>query len=281
MDLLQLKYFRHAAECENFSKTAKEFGVPPSDISQSIKRLEKELACSLFNRRANSVTLNDRGRSFYTQISKALSIIEDAAHQAADDGISGQMRLGININRRVVMQAVEKFRRLYPGVDIVIKHGVRSNHTDFDIMITAEDMSGKGFSGEKLFSEDILLAVRKDHPLAAKEDITAAELKDLPFISMSSGENLYTLTEEIGRRMGFEPHIAIQSDDPFYIRRCVELGLGAAFVPAVSWKGQFSDGVTLKSIGRHRRTTYACINTDRYVSGCCRRFLELLREECR
>ena len=43
MELLQLKYFRDAAETENFSATAKNFGVPASDISQSIKRLEKEL----------------------------------------------------------------------------------------------------------------------------------------------------------------------------------------------------------------------------------------------
>ena len=42
MELLQLRYFCHAAETESFTVTAKHFCVPPSDISQSIKRLEKE-----------------------------------------------------------------------------------------------------------------------------------------------------------------------------------------------------------------------------------------------
>ena len=44
MELLQLKYFCDSAKTQNFSKTAENFTVPPSNISQSIKRLEKELS---------------------------------------------------------------------------------------------------------------------------------------------------------------------------------------------------------------------------------------------
>jgi chromosome segregation protein len=43
MEILQLKYFCDAVQTQNFSKTAKKFLVPPSNISQTIKRLEKEL----------------------------------------------------------------------------------------------------------------------------------------------------------------------------------------------------------------------------------------------
>lgn len=49
MELLQLKYFCDAAETENFSKTAKKYLVPTSNISQSIKRLERELGVELFD----------------------------------------------------------------------------------------------------------------------------------------------------------------------------------------------------------------------------------------
>ena len=47
MELLQLMYFCDAAETENFSRTAKKYHVPPSDISQSIKRLELELSAEV------------------------------------------------------------------------------------------------------------------------------------------------------------------------------------------------------------------------------------------
>ena len=57
MELLQLKYFCNAAETENLSKTAKKYLVPTSNISQSIKRLEKELGCELFEHSTNKITL--------------------------------------------------------------------------------------------------------------------------------------------------------------------------------------------------------------------------------
>ena len=49
MDLLQLRYFCHAAECENFSRTAGKYNVPTSNISQMVKRLENLLAMFLMN----------------------------------------------------------------------------------------------------------------------------------------------------------------------------------------------------------------------------------------
>ena len=55
MELLQLTYFCDAAATQNFSQTAKRFNVPPSNISQSIKRLEEELGVPLFTRSATLV----------------------------------------------------------------------------------------------------------------------------------------------------------------------------------------------------------------------------------
>jgi DNA-binding transcriptional LysR family regulator len=280
MELLQLKYFCDAAKTENFSKTAKRYNVPPSDISQSIKRLEKELSCSLFDRRANSITLNPKGKAFFDRIKIALSEIEAAVSEATDDGISGQIKIGININRRTVMETVERFSGLYPQVDIVVKHGVVSGFDEFDLIIAADDMSDRGLIGEKLFSEDILLAVNKKDPLSQKEVITAADLSCKPFVSMGYGENLYILTEDIGKKMGFTPHIAIQGDDPFYIRRCVELGLGVAFVPGISWGGQFSSEVLLKKVGDFKRTAYVCRDRKKYMSACCKMFLDMLFSIC-
>ena len=65
MELLQLTYFCDAAETQNFSKTAKKYTVPTSNISQCIRRLEEELGQPLFMRTANRIQLNERGKAFY------------------------------------------------------------------------------------------------------------------------------------------------------------------------------------------------------------------------
>lgn len=78
MDLLQLRYFCYAAETESFAKAASRFRVPPSGISQSVKRLETELGQPLFERSANRIKLNEAGKGFYQKASEALEILDNA-----------------------------------------------------------------------------------------------------------------------------------------------------------------------------------------------------------
>ncbi|MBQ4274127.1 MAG: LysR family transcriptional regulator, partial [Clostridia bacterium] len=122
MELLQLKYFTEAAKNENLSATAKKFMVPPSAVSQSIKRLEKEMGCDLFIRQANRIHLSPKGRIFYEKVSKGLQLLNDAKEELTDEGTHGTVKLSIFINRRLVMQTVEKFSRQYPEINIVTKY---------------------------------------------------------------------------------------------------------------------------------------------------------------
>ena len=78
----------------------------------------------------------------------------------------------------------------------------------------------------------------------------------MPFITMNAGNSMYEHTNFICRELGFQPNIVLQSEDPFYIRKCIELGLGIAIAPELSWRGQFSGAVSLKQIGRYTRKTY-------------------------
>ena len=78
---------------------------------------------------------------------------------------------------------------------------------------------------------------------------------------------------------GFVPNIAIQTDDPFYLRKYIEMGLGIAFVPTLSWRGLFSDNIVLKGIENTRRTTYAFLPKRKYVKSSVRAFLELLQNK--
>ncbi|MBQ4556163.1 MAG: LysR family transcriptional regulator, partial [Clostridia bacterium] len=47
MELLQLKYFCAAAKAESFVSVANQYMVPPSSISHTIAKLEKELGAQL------------------------------------------------------------------------------------------------------------------------------------------------------------------------------------------------------------------------------------------
>lgn len=280
MELLQLKYFCDAARSENFSKTARKYGVPPSDISQSIKRLEKELDAPLFVRAANRIRLSDEGKAFFEKVSRGLALINEAAQDALDRKARPKLRILATINRRIIVETAEEYRRLYPAVDLSISYGKQENREYGDLIITDRDLKAEGFPVERLFSEKILLAVRKDNPLAGESVITSDVLSLQPFITMSRGESQQLLTESICTDMGFAPRIAIEGSDPFYIRRCVELGLGVTFCPEFSWKGQFSDEVVLKRVGDYRRDTWLC-RSPLCKTSAAEDFKALLLKKCR
>lgn len=253
MELLQLTYFCDAAVTQNFSKTAEKYKVPTSNISQSIKRLEKELSVQLFDRRANRVILNADGQAFFEKVQPALELLDSARAVVTNRQHLRQLRLVIHVNRRIVMQAIEHYQSRYPEVSILTTLDL-SEAQHADLVISANHLNLQGFTRELLFSEKIALAAKKD--LLPSSPVSPQVLQHKPFITMSAGNSLQTLTEEICQRLGFRPRIALQSDDPFYIRKCVELGLGLAFVPTVSWKGQFSDEVCLHSFGDDTRDVF-------------------------
>lgn len=265
MELLQLKYFCDAAKTQNFTETAKKYMVPTSNISQSIKRLENELEAKLFTRSANRIALNKTGEAFYKNISEALSLIEQAKSEARGDNHPEPIRINIQVNRRITMDAVEKFQKNYPDVAFVINHGILQSVNDFDIVVTDREYSTSYIKND-LIQENLLLAYNKELFCPKKET-----LEKLPFVSMSTPNSMHYHTNRICDDLGFVPRTVLQSEDPFYIRKCIELGLGVAFVPERSWSGQFDKSIAFKSMGDYKRTTfiYKKRTTDKSIKLFC------------
>lgn len=279
MEFLQLKYFCDAAVSENFSHTAKKYGLPTSAISQTIKRLEKELGVSLFDRNSNKIHLNEQGRTFYRRICQALSDIEDAQLQLCKSAeeIGGSITLLIRTNRRVVTKAIEKFKSQYPKVCFIIKHTADIERDDFDICIDDGFLSSKVYDKELLLEENITLAINRGHKLEKEKHISPSLLCDEGFITMPNSSSLFRLTKKICQDLGFEPNIIIQCDDPFYLRRYVELGLGVAFVPMRSWQGLFPENVIFKNIDKITRQTFVYVNKRKRSNKTISAFVQLLK----
>ena len=277
MELLQLTYFCSAAETENFSKTAKIYYVPVSNISQSIHRLEKELGTSLFDRTSNSITLNEQGKLFYSKIKSALKLINEGKTMLCDkEKIYGEIKILTETNRRIVTKTIEQFQDKYNDVLFFINHSADDMLDKYDLIISDRILDRKNFTKHLLVVDDILLAMKKNSPLASKNEISIKDLEKEKFISMSSRSGLYKLTNKICNNEGFEPNIVIQSDDPDYIRKYIEMGLGISFVPSLSWKGTFSENVECRQLVNTKRYTFVYLNTQKYISKATRTFMDML-----
>ena len=117
MEILQLRYFYLSAKHENFSTTAKAFGVPTTAVSSSVRRLEKELGCPLFDRTHNSITLNAKGK----RLQQALCVVFGELDKAVEE-ISGtyqdkrEIRILVRGMRRKVTNLLSEFSVSHPNI---------------------------------------------------------------------------------------------------------------------------------------------------------------------
>lgn len=273
MELLQLKYFCDAAREQNLSKTARKFHVPTSNISNAIKRLEVELGCELFEHFSNKISLNERGKNFYDSVSEAIGLIEEATMKTKEGSgeISGELFVRCKSNRALVSEAMRKFITRYPAVKIHLTFG-EADMKRVDLLVSY-DMPIEYKKKILLVEEDLSIAMRCDNPLAKKDPLTVGDLKDEKFITGLSVDTHKFCTEA-----GFTPNIAVELNDPKYVRAYVEEGIGIAFVPSYSWQGLFSNKIVLKATGNTRKT-YAFIPAGKYISKATTEFLKFLSRE--
>jgi len=262
MEILQLKYFRHAAKTENFSQTAAAFMVPPSSVSVAIKKLETELGVKLFDRTANTLRLNASGRIFLRAVEAANQELKNAQKELQDRmaSPSGEIRLLILTNRRIVTGSIAAFKRSYPGVSFNVKHADSGDHNtyrEYDVIISDRKIDPLLFEEHRYIDEEVCLAVPRDNPLAKLGDVSLKRLRTEKFVSMPKGASLREFMNHTFREAGISPEIVIECDDPTYIREYVKMGLGVTFFPMVSWRGQTDDSICLLHISgelyRHSR----------------------------
>ena len=261
MELLQLKYFIESVKTLNFSHTAKKFSVPPSAVSQSIKRLETELGTALFNRSNNKIVPTECGKILYNQVSISLSALEDGLNDLKlfNSAIAGNLSILIESNRSFLIACITKFKSLHPHLEFNISHRRHSNDTtDFDIIISDTQISDKRYERVPLIRERILLAVSKSHSLANETSVKLSRLKNEPIISMHSGSSLHSILLDIFKPTGFLPNITIFCDDPNYTRLYTSLGFGICLFPEISWKDNLNENIVLLPFEPlpHERITY-------------------------
>jgi len=276
MEFLQLEYFMDAAVSENFSRTAKKYNVPTSNISQTVKRLENELGVPLFVRTSNKISLSDEGRIFYEGVKKGLFEIGDAKNRIilSEGGLRGEIKLLIETNRRLVTAAIEKFRLNFPEVTITISHTVEPD-TKYDIIVS-DTLSVVGeYEAIHLITEPMRLACLKGEYEGKK---SLSDFRDERFITMGKGSRLFSSVISLCRECGFTPGIAIQTDDPYYVRKYVDMGLGVTIVPEVSWSGLFSDKVKLVDVGPYFRNSYIYMPKDNRQNTAAKRLGDIIVE---
>ncbi len=285
MELLQLRYFYESAKTENFSHTAEKYIVSPSSVSISIKKLEAELGCTLFDRVGNKLHLNSNGRILQKALATALPALDQAVDTitAPPSEQHGDIWLLVRSERRNILNFIYQFKQENPQVFFHISHDFNTEDlSPYDFIIDEQTTRYGNFSCRPIIKEPIRLAASRLNPLSGKT-LLLEELKNQPFISMCRGSSLNRITVDTCKKAGFHPDIMIESDDPHYIQKCIEINLGIAFIPEFSWRGELGENTVFLDVADFDLTRITCVykNLSRQLSPAAQSFYRGLAEKFR
>lgn len=186
MELLQLKYFKDAAELENFSNAAKKNMVPQPSISYAIKKLEDELGVRLFDRTGRNIILNENGSYFYKQVSTILNTIDECKIHFSNIAQT-EITIYIQDGDFFISPLTADFcfknpntHFKYSSVDEVL-HSEKIPY-DFTFMQPICDLSD--YQYETMLEDEFIAIVPSNHPLCNKNEISLSELKNENFVGL-------------------------------------------------------------------------------------------------
>ncbi len=121
-ELRNIEIFTEVANCQSFSKAAKNLLLTPSAVSMSIQKLESVLGTRLLTRTTRQLHLTADGQAFLQHAQDGLKKIYEAIDLFVNrDGLpSGPLRICAvsTIGRGFIMPVLSEFLSQYPGISL-------------------------------------------------------------------------------------------------------------------------------------------------------------------
>ena len=227
MEMLQLRYFYESAKTENFSHTAKKFQVPATSVSASVKRLEQELGCQLFDRVANRIRLNEHGRLLQQKLCGVFRDLDGVADELSKHKQDErQLRLLVRGMRRKITELITRFNANYDHIafQIVFDNGDR-DFKEYDIIIDTENDRYADLERIELFTMRLKLKTAVTDPLCG-QSLSLNQLCDRPFALMDIDGNMSRILTRACKRAGFSPKLAVLCNDIECYEKFIVSGMG-------------------------------------------------------
>lgn len=202
MNLRDLKYLIAVAKHQHFTKAAAACFVSQPTLSAQLKKLEDELAVSLFEKRGKKAHLTPIGEKIVLQAQQVLQQTEQlyALANTAKDPFSGQITLGIipTIAPYLLPLILPVLKKQLPKLQLIIHeektqtvlHELRTGAIDAAIL--ALPIDDKQLTAYHLYDEPFYLAVYKQHRLAQKsfKTVSINDLNDESLLLLEEGHCL-------------------------------------------------------------------------------------------
>lgn len=155
---------------------ARKLNLSQAAVTRALRELEQEIGTLLLIRSVRGVTLTAHGERIYERASVMVAQMQrlhedvDAIRSSGTDQIT--FNVGNVIAMTILPEVVRKFRRVNPGIRVVVGEGtfessvnkLRNGTTDFIISLHGRSDFGREFNVIPILTAEMKVALEKGHP---------------------------------------------------------------------------------------------------------------------
>ena len=185
-----LENFLALYEARNMHVAAEHKGISQPALTKSLQLLESEFGATLFIRTSRGLEPTDAGNLLHRHASSMEQLARFASIDVAgnDSNAAGSLHIGVGpvLAISIFPQILAAFHKRFPRIEISVESAISNRLVDLlergelDLFIAArlDDLPEDRYAAFPLFTSDMAVICRKDHPLMRRENVTLADLAE-------------------------------------------------------------------------------------------------------
>lgn len=281
------KTFYVVAKYKHMTKASEELHVSQPAISQAIKKLEEELGGVLFVRSNKGMELTQEGEMFYSYVSGALKLLNDAENEFGSFKklTKGEIKIGCSasLTKLVLLQALKEFHQDYPGIKISVVNELTSNlisdlklgKLDF-VIFNESDIKEASLELRKL--KELKMGFVYNPKYFEDKIVNIEDLNNYPLILQKEASNTRKFLDNLLLAKGIRlvPKMEVVSQDLIMEFANIGLGFGFGFVDLAKEKYKNLQEIDLNK-ELPSTSVYLGVNKDMSLSFATKTFIKYLK----
>jgi DNA-binding transcriptional LysR family regulator len=195
LELRQMRHVLALAEHGSFARAAVALHLSQPALSRSIQTLEQQVGTALFLRSVTGVVPTDIGRILVQRARQVVQMAEELDQEVLSNRTlqAGQLSIGAGPYpvESVITTALARFITAHPAIGVRVQvrdwdeflPRLRSRELDFFVAEISTLKQESDLDVEALSEHPLYFVGRHAHPLAGRDNVTAAETFAYPFIA--------------------------------------------------------------------------------------------------
>ena len=247
-EILDLRAFLAVVELESFNRAAEALHLSQPALSRRIQKLESSIGAALLERTTRHVSPTALGLELMPLVRRMLEEFDGSLFAARDRGPRRNELVTIACLPTAAFYflptVIKQFNRDYPDIrfrilDLTATEGLQA-------VLRGEVEFGINFMGttdpdlifDRIAEDPFVLAIRRDHPLAEKDEVRWEDLLPYRLITVHRSSGNRTMLDATLARANIELQWSYEVTHLSTSLGLVEAGLGISVLPRTATPGQ-------------------------------------------